>query len=267
MTTIHIPADREALVASLAGIEGLLTAKRWERAAIVYAWTKTKSGPGRPRKSPESGDIRLTPAAFGALGVAGLGEQQVREYREAWVKAADEVAKTNAHWADEMRDLGPSEAIDLPDLPWKDHFGESTRDVQVRTAKAEIIRNPGIVAEAMRVSEHVAETVAKDIAHDEELSETVGRASFAKRIGVERIPRVAPAIVETRDYDRELHLALLEVGKLLRDERDGLFTVSGIVESQLRLLAIILDRRASKADKDDVMVAITDFLRESKESA
>lgn len=79
--TVHIPDSIEKAVAALDGLEKLLTAKQWERAAIVYAFTeddvkmnqyaRTKSGTG------------MSPREFANLDIIGLkSHNTVRNYRD-----------------------------------------------------------------------------------------------------------------------------------------------------------------------------------------
>ena len=65
----------------LAGIDGLVTAKEWERAAIVAAFVVPGSGWGG--QTSTSGGLSQT--AFAALGIAGLrSASTVGRYVEAW---------------------------------------------------------------------------------------------------------------------------------------------------------------------------------------
>jgi hypothetical protein len=108
MTTIIVPASLEDAVSALSGIEGLLTAKEWERAAIVAAFTRQETH-GGDRKSDqvvESPLDRLVPRAFAAMGISGLrSDQTVRNYRKAWM---DEVGRAPE----------PGQEVALPSTPW-----------------------------------------------------------------------------------------------------------------------------------------------------
>ena len=80
---VTIPASVEEATEQLNGIHSLLTAREWERAAIVAAFAKEGQA-GRPTKSASAGRL-LTPVQFAALGIHGLrSKDTVRRYVRAW---------------------------------------------------------------------------------------------------------------------------------------------------------------------------------------
>jgi hypothetical protein len=80
---INIPGSVAAAQEVLAGIEGLVTAKDWERAAIVAAFV-VQPGAGA-RTDLVTSDKVLSPTQFAALGIAGLRSvNTVVRYVEAW---------------------------------------------------------------------------------------------------------------------------------------------------------------------------------------
>jgi hypothetical protein len=86
-TTVAIPATIEEAVGALNGIDALLTAKGWERAAIVYAFTYDTGG-GRPKSDGNPSLLTLTD--FANLGIAGLTTREtVALYRNAWLEKGD----------------------------------------------------------------------------------------------------------------------------------------------------------------------------------
>ncbi|MBA3405706.1 MAG: hypothetical protein H0U13_13670 [Gemmatimonadaceae bacterium] len=83
MHTLKIPASLNQAKRRLIQLDGIATATGWDRAAIVYAFTRNEAGRGD--KVASSGDFRLPSARFADLGIAGLrSHQTVREYRRAW---------------------------------------------------------------------------------------------------------------------------------------------------------------------------------------
>lgn len=105
MTTITIPRPEE-LQDRLTGVDRLLTAKKWERAAIVFAYT----GIGGPRNSPQPLPPKLNIRQFAAQGFAGLTTNKaVERYRAAWVSAIDN------GWAPPVE---PGQTIELPNQPF-----------------------------------------------------------------------------------------------------------------------------------------------------
>lgn len=109
--SIRIPASIDEAVSSLNGVAALLTAKQWERAAIVYAFTTDEIN-GGPRTGRNSGQLSLR--EFATLGITGLrSREQVRAYRDAWQSAID---------AGPAEEAVPGQEVELPSLPWDDHF-------------------------------------------------------------------------------------------------------------------------------------------------
>lgn len=73
---------------TIEGVVGLLTARRWEKAAIVYAWTLPEGSGGRPKASKTTGFYNVE--QFAALDIVGLrSDKTVRAYRQAWVWAIE----------------------------------------------------------------------------------------------------------------------------------------------------------------------------------
>lgn len=112
MTKIHVPDSLAEAIASLNGIDGLLTAKEWERAAIVFAFTAEGGTPGP--KVDRGGFTAISCREFAALGIAGLrSDQTVRRHRKAWQDAIDR-GKAVA--------VQPGSEVTLPDLPWGETY-------------------------------------------------------------------------------------------------------------------------------------------------
>lgn len=123
-TKTRIPTADE-LRDRLRGLDRLLTAKKWERAAIVFAFTAV----GGPRNTahhippPPKMNIRN----FAGQGYLGLTTPKaVSRYREAWVTAIQN------GWAVPVE---PGEEVELPDEPfpawpygegttWEDHAAD-----------------------------------------------------------------------------------------------------------------------------------------------
>lgn len=108
MEAITIPSSVEDLTRHLVGIERLVTAGQWERAAIVYAFVRVEDPTSTSLRSETSGS--MTPVEFAQLGIAGLrSENTVRRYVRAWQAAID---------TGEASPVRPGETLSLPDLPW-----------------------------------------------------------------------------------------------------------------------------------------------------
>lgn len=98
MDKVRVPSSIEEAVKQLEGLEVLLVAKEWERAAIVYAFTDDSEG----------GPTSIS--AVAAMGIRGLQSRNtVRKYRDAWQFAVDTGAAER---------VGPGDMVTLPDLGW-----------------------------------------------------------------------------------------------------------------------------------------------------
>lgn len=108
-TVVRIPTEMSEVRERLNGIERLLFTRKWERAAIVFAFTEvqTNKGPGnRPGVTPGKYNIR----DFAALGLAGLTtNKSVSRYRDAWISAVSQ------GWAPLV---SPGQEVPLPDQPF-----------------------------------------------------------------------------------------------------------------------------------------------------
>jgi hypothetical protein len=89
MNTIHIPGSIGDAVDQLGSVERLLTAKRWERAAIVAAFVRLNEF-GDNQHSEGRTSTTLSPNAFADLGIAGLkSDATVRLYVTRWLESHD----------------------------------------------------------------------------------------------------------------------------------------------------------------------------------
>lgn len=80
MAAITIPATLDEALATLSGIGRLLTAKKWERAAILAAYVEVKVGP------PIAGKAAITATEFAKFGIVGLTDPEtVARYVNAWM--------------------------------------------------------------------------------------------------------------------------------------------------------------------------------------
>lgn len=129
---ITIPSTIKGMIKQLNGLNVLLNAKGWERAAVVYAWTREGGVGGRPSAKPVKND-RFTPVEFAALGIHGLtSHNTVQKHRDAWANHP----RTN-------KGLKPGDDVILPDedYPPTDsrtgHFDERIL-TQVKNAKPEV---------------------------------------------------------------------------------------------------------------------------------
>ena len=172
-TTIYIPETIDEAMASLGGIERLLTAKGWERAAIVYAFTGAPGRGGPPeRKQNIERSFALTCDEFAALRIAGLrSDVTVREYRRAWSGAIDK------GWAQQVK---PGDMAELPDedYPRADRaYGQDLislgKSMPVERQVAEVRR---VIKEHPEIGERIERDFIEKAAHDPGLASRVERA-------------------------------------------------------------------------------------------
>lgn len=98
---VSIPETIEAATGALEGIEALLRAKGWERAAIVYAFTANQQGSQTDQRKVAD---RLGINEFARLGISGLTtKDSVQLYRSLWAEHGDP-------------DIGPGDTVILPEL-------------------------------------------------------------------------------------------------------------------------------------------------------
>jgi DNA N-6-adenine-methyltransferase (Dam) len=141
--SVQIPATAEEAADSLNGVARLVLAKDWERAAIVYAFTRRgEPGEGGPGREQPDNSVTLPISAFAALGIAGLNSHvTVRRYRRAWEYAMEEGAAEEAL---------PGGRVDLPNLAWPADEGGGAH-VGNNSGKFEWFTPPAIIAAATRV--------------------------------------------------------------------------------------------------------------------
>lgn len=156
MSKIDIPTPDE-LRGSLKGLDRLATATQWERAAIVFAYTRGDDKGGRPTANPltsEQVSDRLTITAFAAEGYHGLGSRNtIAAYRTNWEAAMES--------GDAVATEPGMTRVELPDLPWPAPGGPSVGHTRGKSyarkdataeEKAEVVRHlltPDVV-EVMR---------------------------------------------------------------------------------------------------------------------
>ena len=147
--TVVIPATIAQAKKSLTGIDSLLTAAEWERAAIVFALTTTdiKGGSRTSRKV-----VRLSVKEFSELGIKGLKTQDsVRYYRKAWESTG-------------MTDIKPGDTVILPTEGWPPirpgGRGFDSEDGMEKTV-TRMVEKHGAEAVVTAVAKTDAETVGK----------------------------------------------------------------------------------------------------------
>lgn len=104
MTSYNVPPTLAAAKKELGTLGSLLTATQWERAAVVYAFT-------RDGRVADFGNSKLSTRDFAALGLQGLKKiETVSFYRKQWERAM----KHGAPAAE------AGKRVRLPELEWRE---------------------------------------------------------------------------------------------------------------------------------------------------
>jgi len=104
MTSITIPKTIDDAAGVLGGLDELITAKEWHRAAIVAAFVELDSGHGGRKETRKSARFESS-RAFARRGIHGLrSENTVARYAKAWL---DKYARPT-----------PGTEVSLPSIPF-----------------------------------------------------------------------------------------------------------------------------------------------------
>jgi hypothetical protein len=160
---MRVPKTIDGAVKQLAGIGKLVTAKEWERAAIVYAFTC----PHDPiSKSNLSDKGQVSWSTFASYGIIGLKSQDtVRAYWDNWnyaiskrkakrIKAGDEIAIPKLDWPPTGHDIGKRNALGP----------NATVDEKAQLVR-ELLDTPAVAEEIYRDPERVDYAITIDAAH------------------------------------------------------------------------------------------------------
>lgn len=148
-TKITIPGTIEEAVSCLNGLGALLTAKEWERAAIVRAFCQKLTPQQRNKKSVhrDPGEQRLSISAFAQLRITGFVDPDaVMRYYRAWDSTG-------------LPTPEPGQKVTLPDAP----FPSFSAPGAVRRANvAKTLKEPDERAELIKtlLTEHADEVRA-----------------------------------------------------------------------------------------------------------
>ena len=143
MTDINIPAKID-------GVVKLMKARKWEKAAIVWAYVHCyELGEAhRPAKGAKTStfDKPYTPEAFAALGIAGLrSKDTVRFYWEQWQNAIDQKKAKPVKPGDSIREP----ALKFPSSETRTGSGVFNRRVTEDNVRAAIRHDRGIAKAAL----------------------------------------------------------------------------------------------------------------------
>jgi len=222
---IKIPATIKAATNQLNGLGVLLTAKEWQRAAIVYAFTVDGTRGGDT--SIDSSVNALTPNAFADLGITGLrSHATVRMYRRCWQTVIDDGQAEPAE---------PGQSVTLPtrDFPPTDYrTGDYDKRVAVQ-ARSLIARDPvkaieDIVRDAPEVLPKLAEGVR---AHDGL------RAMVAAEPSSTEVAEHVSQPTKARDYSADLRAGVNRLMPVLHAMRAGTWEPDVMEQTLISFLA------------------------------
>lgn len=270
MTRIKIPSSVQEAVDSLGGLEALLTAKQWTRAAIVAAFVRLDNKPG-PKRSADS-SRSLTPAGFAKLGINGLkSKDTVQLYAEAWAAA---VADGKA------QPVEPGKSVVLPDAPWpyepknarlyrEAHPEEMAKiertaaehDVSPNTV-IQVVNTPAAVAAAIEADPKIAGEAARSLTKLH--NERVRRAE--RKAETDPIPAKIDSRVALLDLARALSTFNRDTGDVLRrvgdlPDIDRTLLTEALERAEITLAAV---RRFVETGKSDLDAGIEAILSEAR---
>jgi hypothetical protein len=253
MTKVTIPATIEEATAGLDGIGRLLVAKEWEKSAIVYAYAKPgKAGAQSAAIVPT--DERLSFTAFAKLGVTGLrSHEDVAAYWRAWDSAIQDGAVATQ----------PGMEVELPTLPWKSPYGDTSRGQEAVEDRAfkRILKSPERFAAAVEdpdvadlVADRVADTPAIRWRAEETIRETKPEETTRQtepREPNKAIEAVITAINTFWDHPithNDQQMTYRQVIEVVRDNPDAMLQASLAPTASLHLaMAKALERMAIEA--------------------
>lgn len=160
--TIRIPKTPEEVKDTLEGLDALLTAKEWERAAIVFALTyegNTREGKARKRQAEDCSSAIFTVTQFLDLKISGLiSAHTVKIYRDAW-QAAIDAGQASA-------DIFAGQRVTLPEMGWPatrtGTDGYSTPEGAQKTIDRIVAKHGAAILAAQAAKPEVAAAVAND---------------------------------------------------------------------------------------------------------
>ena len=226
-TTVAIPATIEEAVGALNGIDALLTAKGWERAAIVYAFTADQQGTQGDQKKVSD---RLGINEFANLGITGLtSAPTVRIYRNAWAEHGEP-------------DIQPGDTVTLPTtkFPPRDDTNFGTRVSPDKAALTVSEWSPeakaAAVTELIRDRE-ITDTVVEEIVLQPDLIDK------AEQHPMMQVPDVqAPVKQRTmddcyREIKEHLHHMLIDMDHAISLMEEAVLNGWGVGDLEWRALA------------------------------
>lgn len=222
---IRIPSTLDGARERLAQIEGIITAKGWERAAIVWAFVdRPGSGPRVDRENPRTGISKISATDFAALGFAGLrSSETVAHYHKAWQEAID---------TGKAKPVKPGDRVEVPDLEWpprNKHLNE-IHDQGQRDAVIEEAEAAGTSADQVARVRESGPAIAAAIKADPKIAQ-IAETALAERgpqvVVVRHMPKGEPIPSHENPVQRDLWQAMEALLCARDDARRAVRLVTG----------------------------------------
>jgi len=186
---ITIPGSIEEAETALNGLEALLTAKEWQKAAIVAAFVK----PGIRKRQGQF----MTTSQFADLRISGLQSQNtIVMYVQRWLDAHDGIHPE------------PGAQVALPDIEWPvsrtgtDGYDSEQGAIDTITKIAE--KHPDALTKAAERSDSVAEATADAVEQASPVrSKVVKRATKRNKEHKEKIKDKAKPLTDVADKAKD----------------------------------------------------------------
>jgi hypothetical protein len=246
MSTFQVPASLDDAVEQLEAIGRIVTAREWERAAILATYVMPDSGHGGRTQTGSSAHL-VSAREFAERGIHGLrSHHTVLRYVNAWL---DKRSRPRPGQTVSLRGLGPWP----PDLeaPGRNIADGSRREALVKEAEAagtgaskviDIASNPKALAAAITADEKTAAAAAEALIN-RELRSSGHRPMQPQRT----VPDPRPDVVQYLDTMRSAWIAYRSAYLELVDTDPQ---AAAAVDAQFRELLIAINVWASPVPND-----------------
>jgi|SRR5690554_1434503 len=222
---VIIPSTLDEVKEHLNGLGKLVTAKEWERAAIVWAWTERK-GQGARTDLSNSGKVGFS--EFARLNIYGLRKYDtVAAYHDRWQSIIDELGDEYV--------VRPGDEIPSVEKPWREEKSRDDGDADSDESTSDSVPQPSAedVIAAIRDNPEVAQQVVADT----DARAAIARASFEYDSDAEEMANAAdPQRAEMRsDVDSMRYREKMREWRRLGDELAAWTDHAELSESETRM--------------------------------
>lgn len=224
---VIIPSTLDEVKEHLNGLGKLVTAKEWERAAIVWAWTAPREFGANQHTQGVNSDT-LSFSAFAALGIVGLrSKNSVAHYHSRWQSIIDELGDEYV--------VRPGDEIPSVEKPWREEKSRDDGNADSDESTSDSVPQPSAedVIAAIRDNPEVAQQVVADT----DARAAIARASFEYDSDAEEMANAAdPQRAEMRsDVDSMRYREKMREWRRLGDELAAWTDHAELSESETRM--------------------------------